>query len=151
MILDASFFINGRYSLVKGVTTSKVVEELKTSSYEIFLSSDVRIEEPSPCYVSLVRKKLREIGERKLSEADISVLALSLQRKEPLVTDDYNLQNVALLLGIEVYDTGMGRVRSIRVYERKCPVCGKRTEKEICTSCGTKTKVNAIPAGKGGK
>ena len=144
-VLDTSSFIQGKPSLLKGYTTPLVLSELKSvesNAYLWVLEDRVRVETPLPYYLKKVRRVLREIGETRLSETDISVLALALQKKTPLVTDDYNLQNVALYMGIKVYDTGFGQIRRVVRYVWKCTGCGREYPPgtKRCPVCGAPVK-----------
>lgn len=144
-VLDASAFINGNASLLRGYTTPEVLSELRSTeanAYIWVLEDRVKVEEPLPYFVRRVRKVLREIGETRLSPADISVLALALQKNLPIVTDDYHLQNVALYLGIEVFDTGFGRIRRIVRYVWRCEACGREYPPgtRVCKVCGGRVK-----------
>ncbi|NPA86466.1 MAG: NOB1 family endonuclease [Candidatus Diapherotrites archaeon] len=139
-VLDASAFIHGK-GILKGYTTPQVLSELKSVEAEAYwegIKESVAVEEPLPYFVKRVRRFLREVGEWRLSEADVSVLALALQKKLPLVTDDYHLQNVALQMGVEVLDTGFGRVRRLLRYRWICPSCGRVFRKPVksCPDCG---------------
>ncbi len=144
-VLDASAFINGNASLLKGYTTPEVLSELKSTeanAYTWVIGERVKVEEPLPYFIKKVRRTLREIGETRLSAADVSVLALALQKRLPLVTDDYHLQNVALYLGIPVYDTGFGLIKRIVKYVWKCEACGREYPPgtRVCKVCGGRVK-----------
>ncbi len=148
-VLDASAFIHGKPAVLRGYTTPEVLSELKSTEANAYLwviGERVEVERPSPHFVREVRRALAEIGETKLSDADVSVLALALQKKLPLVTDDYNLQNVARYLGLEVLDTGMGRIRRVLRYEWRCIGCGRkyRAGMKRCPVCGSRVRPHSF-------
>lgn len=133
-VLDASFFINGQPLDVKGYTTPEVVAELKSVEAQAkweSLKDLVKIEEPLPYFI----KKVRSTGD-KLSSADISVLALALQKKLPLVTYDLPLQNAAAKLGVEV--VAPRKIERVVRVVWECPVCKKNYERPGMCSCGSK-------------
>ncbi len=133
-VLDASFFINGQPLPIEGYTTPDVVAELKSveawAKWES-LKDFVRVEEPLPYFV----RRARAVGDR-LSSADISVLALALQKRLPLVTYDLPLQNAAVKLGVEVVAPRKIE-RVIEIYW-VCPVCGRRYRRPGVCQCGAR-------------
>ena len=144
-ILDASAFINGKPTYLRGYTTPEVLSELKSveaNAYTWIIGERVKVEEPLPYFLKKVRKALLKIGETRLSRADVSVLALALQKRLPLVTDDYHLQNVALYLGLSVYDTGFGRIKRVVKYVWRCVGCGREYPPgtRLCPNCGSRVR-----------
>ncbi len=87
----------------------------------------------------------------KLSEADISVLALASDLKDRgtrvmIVSDDYSVANVAKVLGLEHSLPGAkNSFKEIR-WRWYCPGCGKTFTGrvgEVCDVCGSKLKRKA--------
>ena len=103
-VIDTAIFIQGID--VEGFTTPKVVEEVKDPESRLFLESlisagKVKVLVPSKESVEAVMEAARKTGElNELSEADVEVLALAYELKATLLTDDYNLQNIAKTLRI---------------------------------------------------
>ena len=118
------------------------MKSVESNAYTWVIGETVKVVNPSPYFVKKVRKTLEEIGEKRLSDADISVLALALEKKLPLVTDDYHLQNVALYLGLTVLDTGFGVVKRVVRYVWKCEGCGREYSPGTrrCPVCGGRVK-----------
>lgn len=94
------------------VTTPSVVQEVKDSEsvlkLEIALTVErFRIESPERKYVEKVKNIAKNVKLLdKLSQTDVDVIALALQYKDkgfkPLVfTDDYDVQAVLKLIGVE--------------------------------------------------
>ncbi len=102
----------------------------------------VQVEDPLPYFIKRVERFLREVGETRLSEADVSVLALALQKKLPLLTDDYNLQNVAVQMGVEVRGVLFGEVKRVLRFEWVCEGCGRkyRPGTKTCPVCGGRVR-----------
>ena len=78
-----------------------------------------------------------------LSEADISIIALAMELKAPLVTDDFSVANVAATLEVTVKPATSGKqINQIRKWIYYCSACGKTfspNQKE-CPLCGNKLK-----------
>ncbi len=129
-VLDASVFIQG--FPVRGVTTTLVANEVRDFYLYEWL---VSVEDPEERYVERVKRFIRNVGE-KLSEADISVVALALQKGLPLLSDDFHVQNVGRLMGVEVKGVNW-EIRREGIRRRICPVCGKMV-RSVCPVCGVK-------------
>ncbi|NJE10729.1 type II toxin-antitoxin system VapC family toxin [Thermococcus sp. MAR1] len=147
-VIDTAIFIQGVD--VEGVTTPKVVDEVKDPESRLFLeglisAGKVRVLQPSRESIRAVMeaaKKTGELGE--LSEADLEVLALAYELKGVLLTDDYNLQNIAKTLGMEFKTLKRGIKRVIR-WNYVCIGCGKRFKEMppegVCPDCGSPVRL----------
>ncbi|WP_456394459.1 type II toxin-antitoxin system VapC family toxin [Thermococcus sp.] len=143
-VIDAAIFIQGID--VEGVTTPKVVEEVKDPESRLFLESlisagKVRVLVPSERSIEAIRRAAGKTGELdELSEADIEVLALAYELKAALFTDDYNLQNIARTLGIKFKTLKRG-IRKVIRWRYVCIGCGRKFESRppegICPDCGS--------------
>ena len=89
-----------------------------------------------------------KLGEGKLSKADLSILALTLDLKEngfepTLVSDDFSIQNLAKSLSLSYLSyTSKGIKRGI-VWILYCPACGRtvdRVNSKECEICGSTLK-----------
>lgn len=147
-VIDAAIFIQGVD--VEGVTTPKVVEEVKDPESRLFLeglisAGKVKVLAPSRESIEAVKNAARRTGElNELSEADLEVLALTYELKGILLTDDYNLQNIAKTIGIEFRTLKRGIKRVIR-WNYVCIGCGKRFKEMppegICPDCGSPVRL----------
>ena len=147
-VIDTAIFIQGID--VEGFTTPKVIEEVKDPESKLFLESlisagKVKVLVPSKESVEVVMEAARKTGElNELSEADIEVLALAYELKATLLTDDYNLQNIAKTLGIAFKTLKRGIKRVIR-WNYVCIGCGKRFSEMppggVCPDCGSPVKL----------
>ncbi|WP_297508825.1 type II toxin-antitoxin system VapC family toxin [Thermococcus sp.] len=147
-VIDSAIFIQGVD--VEGVTTPKVVEEVKDPESRLFLeglisAGKVRILVPSKESIEAVKEASRKTGELgELGDADIEVLALAYELKGVLFTDDYNLQNIAKTLGIEFKTLKRGIKRVIR-WNYVCIGCGKRFKEMppggVCPDCGSPVRL----------
>ena len=147
-VIDTAIFTQGID--VEGFTTPKVVEEVKDPESRLFLESlisagKVKVLVPSKESVEVVMEAARKTGElNELSEADIEVLALAYELKATLLTDDYNLQNIAKTLGIPFKTLKRGIKRVIR-WNYVCIGCGKRFSEMppegVCPDCGSPVRL----------
>lgn len=93
--------------------------------------------------VRLVAARSGDIG--KISETDISVLALALQLSERrlralVISDDYAVENLSKLLGLEcrpIMTRGIAQVVDWVVYCRGCGKVFRDKRAEVCDVCGT--------------
>ncbi|MBR9680594.1 MAG: hypothetical protein GOU98_02095 [Candidatus Altiarchaeota archaeon] len=131
-ILDAGVFIEGL--MIEGVTTTRVSEEVE-------VPFGTNIIDPTLASIKLIKEKAKESGDFSvLSSADISILALALELKGTVVTNDFAVQNVAskLKIGWEGSSKSIKREISWVWY---CPACFARYKvKKDCDTCGTETK-----------
>lgn len=148
-ILDASAFYAGTAFLSgkKCCTTNMVLEEIrhvKSAALEGLIDAgNLQVVDPEQLHVSAVKKAAEKTGDlRRLSEADISVLALALQLKTTLVTDDYALANVAATIGVKVSSSSGKGIKEVRKWTSYCSACGKAfgSKETECPLCGNKLK-----------
>jgi UPF0271 protein len=87
-----------------------------------------------------------------LSNIDLGIMALSLEEKRKLVTDDYRLQNLAQKAGIDWSPVSTKGISKLWEWELKCIACKKKyptpeipNEKKSdwgeCTDCGSRLKL----------
>jgi len=76
-----------------------------------------------------------------LSDEDISTIALSLQLKAELVTDDFAISNVAKNLSIKVIPIMTSGIKKIITWVYYCPGCKTDfSETTNCPNCGNRLK-----------
>jgi len=148
LIIDAAIFIQGID--VEGVTTPKVIEEVKDPESRLLLESlisagKVKVMVPSKDSIEKIKEKALETGELgELSDADIEILALAYELKGELFTDDYNLQNIATLLGLKFRTLKKG-IKKVIKWRYVCVGCGKKFETQlpddVCPDCGSKVRL----------
>ena len=98
-VLDAAAIINAHFA--EGTTVPEVIGELKDFESRELANAKVsegRLVVRSPSKESV--EEARKAASPKLSATDLQVLALGLELKEEIVTDDYALQASAKRLGI---------------------------------------------------
>ncbi|MGC9105300.1 MAG: NOB1 family endonuclease [Thermoprotei archaeon] len=153
MVLDTAAFLAGLEGLFeKAYTTPLVIEEVKDlhskARLEMALSGGkVVILFPSRKSMSEVRAKAESLGEKGLSEADLSVAALALELGDSIVfTDDLALQNLLASLGIS-YSSVKLKVKLNRVKKvvYVCPSCNREySSPGTCEFCGSVLRRKAV-------
>ncbi len=148
-VLDSSAFYAGTAFLSgkKCYTTSVILEEIrhvKTAAIEGLIDAgNLQVLDPEIRHVNAVKKAAEKTGDvQKLSDADISALALALQLQTALITDDYALANVAATIGVRVSSSSGKGIKEVRKWTTYCSACGRAfSPKEIeCPLCGNKLK-----------
>ncbi len=83
-------------------TTGMVSGEMRSpEAIRRFSAVSPAVKNPGKESVEEAKRISKKLNDKKLSEADISVLALALELNCPVVTDDYSLQNACFGAGIE--------------------------------------------------
>ena len=150
LIVDASAVINDfvtEYSDYRLITTTKVVKELKSRG-EI---DDLEEHIPKPDLIKFVNNINKDLAD-KISEADKELLALAIEFKAPVVTDDYGIQNIAKKLGVEFIPVEQEGIKKVIEWEYYCSGCrknmgrrgdGARKTSGTCRDCGGRIKRRA--------
>lgn len=124
--------------------TDSVIREVKDQTTELKLSAiKAKILEPNKKTVNDVKAIARKTGDlEKLSKTDIEVLALARELDATVVSDDYNVQNVAEKIGIKYISVFSKRISKFFVWRKYCTSCKKysRSELDKCPVCGAKLK-----------
>jgi UPF0271 protein len=159
IVIDTSAFLAGfdPFSLSEEqVTVPKVEEEIRRNSIintrfrAAIENGKLKIKTPRPEFLSNVEGLASKLGDfHLLSEADLQLLALSLELKAEgyvpqIVTDDYSIQNVATLMGVEFVALATFGIKRLLEWVRYCPACHREypancSSKE-CLVCGTELK-----------
>jgi len=145
-ILDSSFFLSG-LSPPKGdlYTVPQVVEEVRSGRKELIFAESLglRILESSYRAIELVKEESKRTGDiTRLSETDIQLLALALDLKGVLLTDDYSMQNTAMSMGIAYEALAQKGIRKLETWYYRCAYCGRYLENSKwekhreCEICG---------------
>lgn len=151
--LDASAFYAGIpfLSSDKYCTTQAVFDEVKHikkshGAIEVLLDTgSLRVIDPDKYSIQKVKTAARETGDyTRLSQADFSIIALALQLKIALLTDDYAVANVAIALKLSVQSSSSKGIKETRKWIAYCSACGKAfgPNAKECPLCGNKLKRN---------
>ncbi len=130
-------------------TTNEAVNEVDNENERLIVnsyikSSKLKVLEPERQAVKLA---LNITGASpRLTQADISVIALALQLYEKyditVITDDYELQNVLALHNIKFKGIKTVGIKKIIRWTYRCTGCGRyfKNPLEICPYCGSAVK-----------
>jgi UPF0271 protein len=149
-ILDATALRSG--VVISGedewYTTPSVIEEIRrgkmAKDIEILRDVSIKITSPKQEVITEVKRAAETTGDiSRLSETDIEVLALALELEALIFTDDYSIQNLAMVLSIE-YQPGVEKgITEIFKWESKCSGCARTFDgqKDTCPVCGSDLKL----------
>ena len=128
------------------ITTSMVYEEIrhiktKQGALEMLQQTNrLQIRDPDKKFTSVVKNTADKTGDSTtLSKQDISIIALALENKIELITDDFAVTNVAKQLKIQTLSIMTQGISTIGKWISYCSMCGKEFSKEKeCPICGSK-------------
>ena len=105
--------------------------------------------QPNQDSIELTLDAAKESGDISgISETDLALLSLALERSALLITDDYRMQNIATVLGIEWQGVSQVGISEVWSWTFVCSGCGKefdapkstnakRKQYEDCRDCGS--------------
>ena len=104
------------------------------------------INEPEGQFVNAANSAAKKSGDfSNLSDGDMSTIALSLQLKAELVTDDFAVSNVAKNLNIKVIPVMTDGIKNVVTWRYYCPGCKANFSKVTeCPRCGNKLRRKAV-------
>ncbi|MHC1625788.1 MAG: NOB1 family endonuclease [Methanoculleaceae archaeon] len=145
VVLDAPVFfmeipVEGRLWTTPSVI-DEVIDPLAEARLERMLATGLTVAEPSAEGVEAVDRAARETGDAPvLSATDRDVLALAVDIRAAVATDDYAVQNTALRLGLRVIPLRQRRAEPRR-WRYRCTGCGRYSDGSgICPICGSVMK-----------
>ncbi|MDR3205577.1 MAG: nucleic acid-binding protein [Candidatus Methanoplasma sp.] len=103
----------------------------------------LRISDCTAASVKTVEAAAKKSGDAgRLSPVDVTVLALALDVGGTILSDDYSIQNVAAILGIDYKGVGMASIKKVEKWNYKCVGCGKwfKEKSSECPICGSAMK-----------
>ncbi|MGQ9781709.1 MAG: NOB1 family endonuclease [Nitrososphaeria archaeon] len=157
-VLDASALIFDSFlaSLSLSYTTDEVIEEVSKgeiarTKIDVYLSQGkIKVMVPPKEYFSKVTSVTINTADFQiLSKADLSIIALALYLKDflndevMLVTDDYAVQNIAVVLGMKFRSLTVKGIMKRINWMIYCPACGKIFKEAagpVCPICGHNLK-----------
>ena len=150
--LDAGAFYTGFVfgaSLNRYYTTPAIFNEIKhikksSGAIEALIESNkLQILDSDRKSVEKVLSVALRTGDyAKLSEADISIIALAFQLNVTLLTNDYAVANVALRMKIPIKSTASRGTIRTRSWTTYCSACGKTfgVYAKECRLCGNRLR-----------
>ena len=141
VVLDTSaiIYLNDFRMFDEIFTVSDVIDEVKDRINVLKLSGiKFKIIDPSERSIKEVEEVAKETGDlEKLSKTDMKILALAKEKGLGIVSDDYNIQNVAEKLGINYISLFSKKITKIIQWGKYCGNCKKFFEnKSMCPKCG---------------
>ena len=141
VVLDTSavIYLNDFRSFEEMFTVSNVIEEVKDKVSNLKLSGlKINVVEPSESAVKQVKEVAKRTGDlEKLSHTDLKVLAAAREHKLTIISDDYNIQNVAEKLGIKFISIFNRQITKLIRWKYYCKDCKKfYDDKTSCPRCG---------------
>jgi len=153
-IIDASAFYAGIpfRSSNEFYTTSLIFDEIKHikknhDAIDILLATNrLKIQDPSSEFIDIAIEESKKTGDfNQLSKQDISLIALCLQLKGELITDDFAISNLAKNLDIKVSPLMTSGIKDVGIWIFYCPGCRKNVDSgSECPSCGSILKRKLI-------
>ncbi len=153
-IIDASAFYAGIpfRSSNEFYTTSLIFDEIKHikknhGAIDILLATNrLKIQDPSSEFIDIAIEESKKTGDfNQLSKQDVSLIALCLQRKGELITDDFAISNLAKNLDIKVSPLMTSGIKDVGIWIFYCPGCRKNFDSgSECPSCGSILKRKLI-------
>jgi len=143
VVLDTSaiIYLNDFRKFDEMITAQDVIDEVKDRITAMKLSSlNLKIIEPMKKTIEEIRKVAKETSDlEKLSKTDIKILALAKENNCVIISDDYNIQNVAEKIGINYTPIFSKKITKLIKWKKFCKNCKKYFEKEkFCSVCGEK-------------
>ncbi|MBP1910455.1 NOB1 family endonuclease [Methanolobus bombayensis] len=148
-IADSAVFIMGSgIEPYRIITIPSVVNELKSNEaamrFDLARENGARVEMPDVIFREKVMKVANKTKDcEELSSTDIDILAKALEYKENsvLLTDDYAVQNVAKVLGLQVKPVAQKKIKDVLVWEKQCTGCRRKFDSgDVCPVCGSPLK-----------
>jgi UPF0271 protein len=100
----------------------------------------LRVSDCTKTSVDAVREEARKSGDLgRLSDVDITVIALGLDLHGTVLSDDFSIQNVCARLDVEYRAVGTGGIKKIEKWNYQCIGCGKwfKEKQNECPICGS--------------
>jgi len=105
----------------------------------------LRVSECTKASVEKVKDTARKSGDiGRLSDVDISVIALAIDLSGTVLTDDFSIQNVCALMHIEYRSVGTDGIKKIERWNYRCVGCGRWYKEKLddCPVCGSSMKAH---------
>jgi rRNA maturation endonuclease Nob1 len=131
-VLDTSAFMSGQEfaGFERLFTTPGVLDEMKkgrlAKMVENLLEINLKVQAPSDEFVKKVTSRAVTSGSAlRLSGADISVIALSLELGHELLSDDYTILNTCREAGVRARPVLRAGIKNTIEFQLRCQGCGR--------------------------
>lgn len=144
-VLDASVFFSDWHPEGELVTTPSVCDELRDirskGNFEKLSAAGLTVVAPgqkSLERVTAAAKTSRDTGV--ISGTDADLLAVTLELGGILYTDDFAIQNVAAVLGVQTHPIAQRKAKRVH-WKYRCTGCGRYYDHDgECLVCGANVK-----------
>jgi len=105
----------------------------------------LRVSECTARSVSKVKEAALKSGDAgRLSDVDVSVIALAIDLNGIVLTDDFSIQNVCSIMKIEYRSVGTPGIKKVEKWNYRCIGCGKWYKEKMndCPICGSPMKAH---------
>ncbi len=157
-VLDTSLLLGGKDPPRDGswATTPEAAAEVKPGGkdarrYDSWLAIGLQVRSAPDKTRDRVEETALDAGNLgRLSDADLSLIALALELQGTLVTDDHTMLDVALRLAVPTRTVNTTGIAGTLDFRPRCTGCGRwfdvMPKRDECTVCGSPVK--ARPAKK---
>lgn len=127
-------------------TTPSVLKEIRGRRMKIDLNLRIdliRVQNASSSSIDMVKSKSGETGDLyQLSETDIELVALALDKGAKLLTNDLAIQNVCRKVGVDYESFGSKEIDTEIKWGYRCIGCRRKFVKQLseCPYCGNELK-----------
>jgi len=141
VVLDTSaiIYLNDFRMFDETFTVSDVIDEVKDRINTLKLSGiNFKVVDPTESSIKEIKEIAKETGDlEKLSRTDIKILGLAKENGLTIISDDYNIQNVAEKIGINYVSLFSSKITKFIKWGKYCDNCKKFFEnKSMCPKCG---------------
>ena len=105
----------------------------------------LRVSECTQRSVSMVNRTATKSGDAgRLSDVDISVIALAIDLGGIVLTDDFSIQNVCSIMKIEYRSVATEGIKKVERWNYRCNGCGKwyKEKTDDCPICGSSMRAH---------
>jgi len=155
IIVDANIFLEGLNPFASSedfilMTSPEIEYEIRShgggTMLDLAIEAGLRICSPGEDSITRIENAALETGDDlRLSFPDKTILALALQEHGAVFSDDYSVQNVAAMLGIEVVKGLQDGINEVFRWRQRCRGCKRFVEEETkgreCPVCGSEIVV----------
>ena len=142
-ILDTCAFFSqkhpdGEFLTVPGIE-NEIINKQSKQYFESMLSTKMNVSKASDDSYKIIKKQAKETGDYDvLSKIDLDIIALGYETKGTIVTDDFAIQNVALVLELNFVSCSDKIITEKRFWRYKCTACNhkEKEKRKDCPVCG---------------
>jgi UPF0271 protein len=148
-VLDTSAILSGKPMppAHECVMPLSVVDEIRhgrmKNALDFILEAGAKALNPGAKELAKVREAAGKTGDSmRISGPDADALALALEIGATLLTDDYSMQNLATVLGIDYKALSQDGIKEVWTWQHRCKGCGRYFDKpqKDCPVCGSEVR-----------